>query len=94
MGFRWVDADNDTESMFSLIRTDGEEEILVVMNATPVARDFPIGSTGTENWQPLLSSADSRFWFPGASDEHTAIEVTDGQMSIPGLCIAFLKRNE
>ncbi len=66
--FRWIDCSDREQSVVSYLRhatvpgSDEQDELLVVMNATPVPRDpYRVGVPRGGTWRLLLSSDDGRF---------------------------------
>ncbi|MCM1105352.1 MAG: 1,4-alpha-glucan branching protein GlgB [Blautia sp.] len=63
-GFEWVNADDNERSIFSFIRksADGKNNLLFVINFTPVARDdYRIGVNKRKTYKLILNSEDVRF---------------------------------
>ncbi|MCM1283543.1 MAG: 1,4-alpha-glucan branching protein GlgB [Muribaculaceae bacterium] len=63
-GFEWVNADDNERSIFSFIRksADGKNNLLFVINFTPVARDdYRIGVNKRKAYKLILNSEDVRF---------------------------------
>jgi 1,4-alpha-glucan branching enzyme len=60
--FEWIDCSDRHNSVVSYIRRDGADQVLVVLNFTPVPReDYRIGAPMPGRWYELLSSDDSSF---------------------------------
>jgi len=56
-GFKWIDADNAIQSIYSFIREDELSTIVVVLNMTPVAyEDYVIGVPHAGQYVELLNS--------------------------------------
>ncbi|HLF24239.1 MAG TPA: 1,4-alpha-glucan branching protein GlgB, partial [Burkholderiales bacterium] len=56
-GFEWIDCHDVEQSTASFLRRDGDEEILVVCNFTPVPRtNFRVGVPHPGWWRELLNS--------------------------------------
>jgi 1,4-alpha-glucan branching enzyme len=56
-GFAWIDCSDREQSVISYRRRDGEDELIVVLNATPVVRhDYRIGAPRGGRWFRLLDS--------------------------------------
>ncbi|MBR2668264.1 MAG: 1,4-alpha-glucan branching protein GlgB [Solobacterium sp.] len=56
-GFKWIDADNSKDSIYSFYREDEKEYLLCVMNLTPAQYeeyDFGVPQSGT--WTEILNS--------------------------------------
>ncbi len=58
-GFAWLDWQDSTHSVVSYLRRDGDEELLVVLNATPVPRyDYRVGVPNAGHYRVRLCSDD------------------------------------
>jgi 1,4-alpha-glucan branching enzyme len=63
-GFEWVNADDNTRSIFSFIRhsKDGKNNLLFVINFTPVARpDYRVGVPRRKQYKLVLNSDAAEF---------------------------------
>jgi len=83
-GFRWIEADDYEQSVISFIRSsDNEaEQIVVVLNFTPVPRDdYRIGVPGPGEYELLLNSDQKVF---GGSDYETAARIKAEEKSFHG----------
>lgn len=63
-GFEWVNANDNERSIFSFIRKseDGKNNLLFVINFTPVARDdYQVGVPKNKTYKLILNSEDSKF---------------------------------
>ena len=63
-GFEWINADDYTRSIFSFIRhsADGRENLLFVINFTPMERsDYRVGVPQAGNYRLLLNADDTAF---------------------------------
>ncbi len=63
-GFEWINADDNTRSIYSYIRKDrtGKKNILVVLNMTPMRREyFRVGVPAKKKCKLLLNSDEKRF---------------------------------
>ena len=63
-GFEWVNADDNTRSIFSFIRhsADKKNNLLFVINFTPVARpDYRVGVSRRKQYKLVLNSDDIEF---------------------------------
>jgi 1,4-alpha-glucan branching enzyme len=61
-GFEWVDADDASHSVFSYLRTAGDEHLLVVLNFTPVPRhQWRVGVPAPGEYREVLNT-DSRHY--------------------------------
>ncbi|MGI9607649.1 MAG: 1,4-alpha-glucan branching protein GlgB [Acidimicrobiales bacterium] len=100
-GFRWIDADNAAESLFSFVRSDGRDDsVVVVMNATPVPRHpATLGVPHAGDWEIVASSDDAEFGGTGSRGEEFVPSKPDGahgfersiELDLPGLSITFLR---
>ncbi len=64
MGFEWVNADDNSRSIFSFIRhsADKKNNLLFVINFTPVARpDYRVGVPRKKQYKLILNSDDIEF---------------------------------
>jgi 1,4-alpha-glucan branching enzyme len=67
-GFRWIDCEDRENSVFSYLRLDGAEHVVVVCNLTPVVHEgYRIGVPDAAELFLWLSSDDSRFGGSGVS---------------------------
>ncbi len=103
-GFQWIDPDNRNHSMLSYRRIDrGGEELVVVINFTPVKRDdYRIGVVNGGTYREVFNSDDERYGGSGALNEG-AIKATDKptercpmslKITVPPLGAVILKRTE
>lgn len=63
-GFEWIAADDIDKSTYSYIRkaSNGKNNMLVVLNMTPVARNnFKVGVPSKKKYKLLLNSDDKEF---------------------------------
>ena len=63
-GFEWVNADDRDRSIFSFIRksADGKNNLLFVINMTPMARDdYRVGVPKKKSYKLILNSEDAQF---------------------------------
>jgi 1,4-alpha-glucan branching enzyme len=61
-GFRWIDCEDHVQSVVSYLRRHQGDELLVVMNATPVPRDdYRVGAPNAGRYRELLCSDHSAF---------------------------------
>ena len=63
-GFDWINANDNYRSIFSFVRKskDGKNNLLFVVNFTPVAYDdFMVGVPGEGKYKLILSSDDPKF---------------------------------
>ena len=67
-GFEWVETNKRQEGVIAFKRKgkDPKEELLVVLNMTPVPRhQFPIHVAGKTIWKEIFNSDDKAFWGVG-----------------------------
>jgi 1,4-alpha-glucan branching enzyme len=65
-GFQWLSWQDETQSVLSYLRKDGDEHAIVVLNLTPVPRHgYRVGTPKAGRYREVLNS-DSRFY--GGSD--------------------------
>ncbi len=82
-GFEWINADDSDRSIYSFYRRseDGKDNILFVLNFTPIAReDFQVGVPFAGTYTHLLDSTESRFGGDGSG------HVPEKIKALPGLC--------
>lgn len=101
-GFHWIELGDADQSVFVYARKgyDEEDQILVVLNLTPVVRPaFRIGVPLAGEWEVVLNSDDLKYFGSGASMHTTASEHLSwmGQLysitvDLPPLCGVALKR--
>ena len=63
-GFEWINADDSDRSIFSFVRhsTDGKNNLLFVVNFTPVERpDYRVGVPQSGSYKLVLNSDEARF---------------------------------
>jgi 1,4-alpha-glucan branching enzyme len=61
-GYAWIDGSDSEQSVISFRRRDGENEVVVVLNLTPVPRDhYRIGAPHPGRWRCRFSSDDRRY---------------------------------
>ena len=81
-GFEWINADDKERSTYSFYRRaiDGRDNILFVLNMTPVERKgFMVGVPFAGTYTKILDSAEKKYGGVGSNVE-TKIE------AVPGLC--------
>jgi 1,4-alpha-glucan branching enzyme len=77
-GFEWIDLNHSAESVVVFRRKgkNPDEEILVVLNMTPVVRnDWKIYAAGKKAWKEIFNSDDKKYWGTG-NVYNPAIQVT------------------
>ena len=63
-GFEWINADDNTRSIFSFVRhsKDGKNNLLFVINFTPVARpDYRVGVPRRKQYKLILNSDEEQY---------------------------------
>ncbi|MEO6932581.1 MAG: alpha amylase C-terminal domain-containing protein, partial [Chitinophagaceae bacterium] len=68
-GFQWLDLNHRAESVISFLRKgdDPKDELLIVLNMTPVVRmDWKIKIGGKKQWKEIFNSDQKKYW--GAGD--------------------------
>ncbi|TSJ38935.1 1,4-alpha-glucan branching protein GlgB [Mucilaginibacter corticis] len=73
-GFEWIDGGNANDSVVVFARKghDPKNDLLVVLNMTPVPRhDFRVGVTAAGNWQEIFNSDLQEFWGSGTTNAKT-----------------------
>ena len=74
-GFRWIEADDNEQSVISFIRSseNGSQRLVILLNFTPIPRDdYRIGVPGPGVYELLLNSDQKVF---GGSNYETAARV-------------------
>jgi 1,4-alpha-glucan branching enzyme len=80
-GFEWVETNKRQEGIIAFKRkaNDWKEDVLVVLNLTPVPRhQFPIHVFGNKAWKEIFNSDDKAFW--GVGDLYNSKIVATPQM--------------
>ena len=70
-GFRWIDANDSDQSVYSFLRltADGSGAVAVVANLTPVPRHgYRVGLPGGGRWVELLNTDDERYGGSGVGN--------------------------
>lgn len=97
-GFRWIDPDDAERSVYSYCRRmrPGDEELIVVLNFTPVVRhDYELNVGAAGEYEQLFNSDESRYGGSGATN--TALEADeDGilRLTLPPLGALILRARE
>ncbi|WDF67655.1 1,4-alpha-glucan branching protein GlgB [Sphingobacterium oryzagri] len=75
-GFQWVELGDHENSVFAYLRHGhaAEDDILVVLNLTPVLRDYRVGVPVTGDWEVLLNSDDQSFYGSGVEQTNCSAE--------------------
>jgi 1,4-alpha-glucan branching enzyme len=104
-GFRWVEVDNNRESIFAFLRRrlpgEGGTYLIVAFNATPVPRDhYPLGVPEPGRYRKILDSDAATFGGSGYSRE-TDVEAECGgwhdfpahlRVAMPPLAVVIWER--
>ena len=104
IGFRWINADADAESILSYIRRDkkGKNDIIVLINFTPVDRyGYRIGVPYSGQYKVLLNSSDEKYSMQGKKIEKVICSETipwDGLnysicVDLKGLTALYIKKD-
>ncbi|MES2379228.1 MAG: 1,4-alpha-glucan branching protein GlgB [Bacteroidota bacterium] len=73
-GFEWIDGGNADDSVvvFSRKGHDAKNDLLVVLNMTPVSRtNFRVGVPAAGNWKEIFNSDKEEFWGAGITNKST-----------------------
>lgn len=78
--FRWIELNDHQNSVLSFIRTNGEEELICVINLTPIPhQDYQVGVPKKGSYQLLFNSDAPEYW--GSGFEVKAKPATKNQAS-------------
>ena len=80
-GFEWINADDNTRSIFSFVRhsKDGKNNLLFVINFTPVARpDYRVGVPRRKQYRLVLNSDAAEFGGSGKEQPEVYRAVKSG----------------
>jgi 1,4-alpha-glucan branching enzyme len=75
-GFEWIDGGNADDSVVVFVRKghDAKNDLLVVLNMTPVSRtNFRVGVPAAGNWQEIFNSDKQEYWGAGITNNSTLI---------------------
>jgi len=98
-GFAWTILDDQDNSVVAFLRTDGQQQMLVVSNFTPVTRhDYRIGVPRAGRWAERLNTDASHYGGSGQGNQggaHTGDMAAHGQpqalsLILPPLSTLFL----
>jgi 1,4-alpha-glucan branching enzyme len=73
-GFEWIDGGNANDSVLAFVRKghDAKNDLLIVLNMTPVSRhDFRVGVPAAGNWKEIFNSDTQKFWGSGITSNGT-----------------------
>ena len=97
--FTWLSCDDAEQSVLIWRRGEGDEELVVVANFTPVPRDdYHVAVSASSSWRVLANSDDEEY---GGSGYPTNVQVlalgpdqggTVVRMSLPPLALVVLQR--
>lgn len=102
-GFTWCNADDNDTSVLSFIRKGEEDQVLAVINLTPVERyDYWVGVPESGEWELILSSDDKAYGGNGfdalkeaVSDQHeTAGHKNRLRLNLPGNSVLFYRKKK
>lgn len=71
-GFEWLDGGNANDSILAYVRKghDRENDLVVVLNMTPVVRQgFRVGVPAAGTWQEIFNSDAKKYWGSGVVNE-------------------------
>lgn len=69
-GFEWVDYTDSENSVLSFYRKSGEDNVLVVLNFSPVVRlNYRIGVNSNQQLKEIFNSDDLRYWGSDVKNE-------------------------
>ena len=91
-GFEWINADDNTRSIFSFIRksSDGKKCLVCTMNMTPVDRDdYTVGVPVAGSYKLVLNSDEPRFGGTGTFDAKKTYKAIKGECDSMPYHIAF-----
>jgi 1,4-alpha-glucan branching enzyme len=102
-GFEWVDGGNVNDSVVVFVRKghDAKNDLLIVLNMTPVSRhDFRVGVPAAGNWKEVFNSDTQAYWGSGITNPSSLKSETiswhgrDNSINIilPPLAAAVFKR--
>jgi 1,4-alpha-glucan branching enzyme len=98
-GFAWTILDDQDNSVVAFLRTDGQQQVLVVSNFTPVTRhNYRIGVPRAGRWAERLNTDASHYGGSGQGNQggaHTGDMAAHGQpqalsLTLPPLSTLFL----
>ncbi len=97
--FTWLSCDDAARSVLVWRRGEGEEELVVVANFTPVPRDeYEVSVSASSSWRVLVNSDDEEYGGSGyPTNVHVVALGPDGggtvvRMSLPPLSLVVLQR--
>ncbi len=100
-GFEWLELGDHENSIFAYLRHghSDAEDVLVVLNLTPVVRDYRVGVPRAGNWEVIFNSDDRAFYGSGLVQDQVASDnifwmnkAHSIQLNLPPLAGLVLKR--
>lgn len=90
-GFRWIDANDHTQSVLSIARTNGKDTILAIFNFTPTRHEgYEIGVPAGGEWKEILNTDAHQY---GGSGAVNAQNIQSAEMAMHGcahrICITL-----
>lgn len=101
-GFEWIDYGDADNSVLSFIRkgSDPHDQILVLLNFTPVTREnYRLGVPDSKSWKLLFNSDDTKYWGQGIEfgiqvntlEETSHNRTCSADFTLPGLSATVYK---
>lgn len=100
-GFEWIELGDHANSIFAFLRRghDEDNDLLVVLNLTPVVRDYRVGVPTAGHWEVIFNSDDRAYYGSGLEQEPVASDpifwmnkTNSIQLNLPPLAGLVLKR--
>lgn len=92
-GFEWLNADDEERSTYSFFRkaSDGKNNVLFVLNMTPITREgYKVGVPKKKKYKLLLNSDEQRFGGNGSTiPEELMAEKEKNQVNYKDYSITF-----
>ena len=102
--FAWLDVNDAEHSIFAMLRTDGDDEIIAVSNMTPVPYiAYRLGVPKPGTYQVVLNTDDKEYWGSGYGTGTDVIEASNISwqsqyhsivLDLPPLATVFIKRKK
>ncbi|GHE23260.1 1,4-alpha-glucan branching protein GlgB [Sphingobacterium griseoflavum] len=75
-GFEWIELGDEQNSIFAYLRRGHSEvdDVLVVLNLTPVIRDYRVGVPSAGDWETICNSDDRMFYGSGVAQGQVSSE--------------------
>ncbi|QKJ33136.1 1,4-alpha-glucan branching protein GlgB [Mucilaginibacter mali] len=104
-GFEWLDGGNANDSVLVYVRkgTDPDDDIVVVLNMTPVVRhNQRTGVPAGGKWKQLFNSDEKKYWGSGVGNAEISISEEEGWhgkdhsilITLPPLSAVMFKREK